>query len=372
MPVGYILPVALRLAEDAPAHAAEPDVSVDGLPRAEWDAFVLGRARGNVMQSWGWAELKGRYGWSVTRIAARGPDGDVAAAMQLLFRRLGPGAVLAYAPRGPAVADLARDAEPALAVLTAARRLARGRRAFTLKLDPEWETDDPATALLQRRLGLVDSVFDVQHRLTYLVDLAGGEEPTLARVKSSTRRNIRIAERGGVEVDIIEDPAAAAARYYPLHLATAERKGYAVRARPQQYYRDLVESLQGSCPAVALVAHAGGHDLSGMIAAAAGPRLCFLFGGNTLDRDELRPSYLLHWHAMRWGMERGCSVYDMWGVPSHEDPHAPGAGYFDFKTRWNGRVARHLRCQDARLWGAAQRAIAVVEGAVVARRPLPD
>ena len=64
------------------------------------------------------------------------------------------------------------------------------------------------------------------------------------------------------------------------------------------------------------------------------------------------PAYLLHWEAIRWGLDRGCTVYDMWGVPSHEDPTAPGAGYYEFKTRWNGALVRFHRCQDIPLWPA--------------------
>jgi lipid II:glycine glycyltransferase (peptidoglycan interpeptide bridge formation enzyme) len=87
-----------------------------------------------------------------------------------------------------------------------------------------------------------------------------------------------------------------------------------------------------------------------MIAAAAGPRLVYLFGGSSLRHARHQPAYLMHWEAIRWGLQQGCRVYDMWGVPNHEDPQAPGAGYYEFKRRWNGEIARHHRCQDAALW----------------------
>ncbi len=30
------------------------------------------------------------------------------------------------------------------------------------------------------------------------------------------------------------------------------------------------------------------------------------------------PTYLLQWEAMRWARARGCTSYDLWGVPDAE------------------------------------------------------
>jgi peptidoglycan pentaglycine glycine transferase (the first glycine) len=216
-----------------------------------------------------------------------------------------------------------------------------------LKLDPEWRPEDPLTGAVRAATGLRDSSYDVQHRLTYLVDLAGGAGAVLERVKASTRRHIRRAQAGGVEVEVRHDPAAAEL-FHPLLLATVRRNGFVARDLP--YHRSVLRHLGTSCPVATLIARVAGTPVSGMVAVAAGPRLVYLFGGSTLEHAELQPTYLLHWRAVEWGLGHGCSVYDMWGVPSHEDPTAPGAGYFEFKRRWNGRVARHIRCQEAPLW----------------------
>jgi lipid II:glycine glycyltransferase (peptidoglycan interpeptide bridge formation enzyme) len=253
----------------------------------------------------------------------------------------------AYAPRGPAVVAGEAGVGPAVALVEAAMRVARRRRAVVLKLDPEWGVDDPAAAAVRAATGLRDSPYDVQHRLTYVVDLEGGPGAVLERVKPSTRRHIRRAQAGGVRVEIHHDPAAAAL-FHPLLLATVRRNAFV--ARDLAYHRAVLRHLPQSCPAVTLIASVEGTPVSGMVAVAAGPRLVYLFGGATLEHAGLQPTYLLHWRAIEWGIAQGCRTYDMWGVPNHEDPTAPGAGYYEFKRRWNGVVLRHLRCQDAPLW----------------------
>jgi lipid II:glycine glycyltransferase (peptidoglycan interpeptide bridge formation enzyme) len=333
----------------APAAAPEavrvrPATEAD---RVRWDAFALAEASGDLLQTWGWAELKREYGWAVDRFVAEGPGGGVDGVLHLLTRSATAGIGFAYAPRGPAVRDCGSGAPAALALIGEARRAARRRRALVLKLDPEWRVDDPAAAELIRRAGLRPSPYDVQHRLTWLVSLDGGEEAVLARVKASTRHHVRKAERSGVTVEVRTDLEAVDV-FHPLFAQTVERSGFT--GRDAAYHRAVVRHLGASCPVAVLLARVEGEAVAGMVAVAAGPRLVYLFGGSSLRHARLQPAYLLHWEAIRWGLARGCTVYDMWGVPNHEDPEAPGAGYYEFKRRWNGEVARHHRCQEASLW----------------------
>ncbi len=315
--------------------------------RAAWDAFALGEAGGTLLQTWGWAELKREYGWAVDRFVAEDAGGSIEGVLHLLTRTATGGIAFAYAPRGPAVRDCTTGMAAALALIDAARAAARRRRALVLKLDPEWRVDDPGAAEIARRAALRDSPYDVQHRLTWLVPLDGEEEAVLARVKASTRHHIRKAERSGVTVAVRTDLEAVDV-FHPLFAQTVERSGFV--GRDAAYHRAVVRHLGQSCPVTTLLASVDGEAVAGMIAVAAGPRLVYLFGGSSLRHAKLQPAYLLHWEAIRWGLAQGCTVYDMWGVPNHEDPDAPGAGYYEFKRRWNGEIARHRRCQDVPLW----------------------
>ena len=352
----------------SPASSESRVIGAGEGDRERWDAFVLGPAGGVLLQTWAWAELKREYGWRVDRLLASAGAGGVAGVLQLLTRP-GPGGAVgfAYAPRGPAVAAGEAGVAPAVALIEAATQLARRRRALVFKLDPEWGAGDPHTAAVRASTGLRDSPYDVQHRLTYAVDLAGGPGAVLERVKASTRRHIRRARAGGVSVEVHHDPAAADL-FHPLLLATVRRNGFV--ARDLAYHRSVLRHLPRSCPVATLIARVGGTPVSGMVAVAAGPRLIYLFGGSTLEHSDLQPTYLLHWRAIEWGIAHGCRLYDMWGVPNHEDPTAPGAGYYEFKRRWNGEVLRHLRCQDAPLWPRLGPLPRVAERIALRGRPL--
>ncbi len=332
--------------------------------RARWDQFVGGRGGGVLMQSWGWGELRRSYGWWPLRILAVSPgSGDPLGALQVLGRPVGPAGVSwAYAPRGPALAPPA-EIKVAAALLDRAARELRPRRVISLHLDPEWPADDPNWAAVRRGLRLRPARYDIQHRNTWLVDLRGGEDAVFRRLPPSTRRNIRIAERAGVRVEQAAGPGAVEG-FYRLHLATVQRQGFTTR--PSSYYERACEELRATVfTAVRLET-----PLAAAIAVAFGSRLIYLYGGTSTDQPQARASYALHWRIIRWGLEQGCTEYDMWGVPRRFDPDNPAHGYATFKTRWGGRQASHTGLMIAPLWGRLDPAIHLAESLALRRRPL--
>ena len=58
------------------------------------------------------------------------------------------------------------------------------------------------------------------------------------------------------------------------------------------------------------------------------------------------PSYGLQWRAIRLARQRGCSFYDLFGIPPDADPRHPMHGLFRFKTGFGGRVVNRLGCYD--------------------------
>ena len=67
------------------------------------------------------------------------------------------------------------------------------------------------------------------------------------------------------------------------------------------------------------------------------------------------PTYLLQWEAMRWAKARGCSVYDLWGVPDAEEAALEAGfavrsdglwGVYRFKRGFGGDLKRSAGAWD--------------------------
>ena len=294
----------------------------------DWDAFLAQHPHAHVLQTSAWGRLKSGFGWQPEYYQAGG------AGALVLFRRLPLGLSVAYVPKGPLGTGW-RDLWPEL------NAACRRRRAVFLKVEPDvWEQDAPAVAA---EFAGFHPVAPVQPRRTIVIDLSGGEEAVLARMKQKTRYNIRLAEKKEVRVRQTDDVEA----YYRLMQVTGQRDGFGVHAA--EYYRQAYRNFAPGGQVALLLAEYDGRPLAGLMAFASGWRAWYFYGASSDEERNRMPAYLLQWEAMRWAMQRGCSEYDLWGVPD-EDEDALEAGFesrsdglwgvYRFKRGFGGRLMR--------------------------------
>jgi lipid II:glycine glycyltransferase (peptidoglycan interpeptide bridge formation enzyme) len=329
------------------------------LDASVWDAFVSQASDGSVLQSWAWGALKSRYGWRATRYLWTEGGAPVAAA-SVLRRRFPGGLALDYAPRGPV---LGRRLEQWPGFWQALRDHLARDGGTVLKVDPEW-TSDPQRSALQQAGGR-PSRHPIQHQATMVVDIRGGDE-ALRRLKESTRRNIRQGEREGITVEASEGSAAMDS-FYELLSETAAREHFTIR--PVAYYQDLLSLFRERGQAAVYLARRADRLLAGAIMLFYGSRLIYLYGGTRTDARELKPGYLLHWRAIEDAQRRGCTSYDMWGVPLNPQPGQRGYGYYVFKSRFNPQMVRFIGLYDLPINRAATLTIRLAERFARAGQP---
>jgi lipid II:glycine glycyltransferase (peptidoglycan interpeptide bridge formation enzyme) len=78
--------------------------------------------------------------------------------------------------------------------------------------------------------------------------------------------------------------------------------------------------------------------LAGIIVARAGDRATYLYGASSDRKRNLMPNYALQWRAIQQAKDAGALWYDLFGVPSADDPHHPMHGLFRFKTGFGGEL----------------------------------
>ncbi len=322
-------------------------------PEADWDAFVAAHPSGHVLQTGRWAELKCTFGWQAERVILRtipSPNAPILGGASILFRRLPWGQTLAYVPRGPVV-DWAA-AEQVRAVLTMVREAARKRRAALIKIEPELPATPEWAAVLQR-LGFQPGPQRIQPLCTIHIELAD-DETMLARMKPKWRYNIRLAERKGVAVraggpeDLPE--------IQRLLAVTGQRDGFGVHS--PKYYARATGLFMPAGMGTWLVAEHDGRLLAAIAVFALGRMSWYMWGASADEGRNLMPNHALQWAAMRWARERGCAIYDLWGIPdevcadpqAYTEPETWGEGglwgVYRFKQGFGGRVVRYVGAWD--------------------------
>jgi peptidoglycan pentaglycine glycine transferase (the first glycine) len=291
----------------------------------EWDAFVAATPGGTHQQSSMWAEVKAVQGWDAARVVLR-RDGRIVGGCQALLRRLGPAGSVAYVPRGPVLAD--RDGDGLEAVVAALGELAAGQRLLYLKLQPPPDRHDLVAPLLAR--GFVESSLDAAYRATVQVDVDGPADELLRRLRASTRRNVRKAERAGVKVR--EGTEADFGEFLRLTEETGRRKQFPVY--PSHYYETMWRAFGARGHARLLLAELDGRLLASTFLIAFGETVSYKMGGWAGEGAEVRPNELLQWTGIRWAHEHGHRFYDFEGI--------------------NGAVARSLLAGGGRPTSAPQ------------------
>lgn len=300
---------------------------------AALDAFV--EKNGSFLQSSLWGRVKSDWGWH--GLICRDARGEIRGTMALLEHRLrGIDRCLLYAPRGPVALDAASTAE----LLFAARTLGRERRAYLLRVDPAIDESDREKIALLRQCGFrLKTATDFslfQARYNYMLDLTGATQETLLlRYHPSTRRNVRLAEKNGLEIchgTVLDLPD-----FCKLMQKTAERNGFT--ARPEKYFHDILTQMPEN--ATLYLARMDGRTIAAAIMVRFGTTASFFYGCSDPACFALHPNELLQYHMQCDAIRDGCTVFDLRGVEGEPVEENPKFGLHSYKMRFGAALMRY-------------------------------
>jgi len=166
-------------------------------------------------------------------------------------------------------------------------------------------------------------------------------DDTFARLHPTARRNVRAAERCGVEVCASSD-LDAVHRFFDLHLHLRKRK-YRLLAQPREFFERVWREFAADDAAVTMLAHLDGRVVAGALFLVWGDVLYYKFGASLQEHLLARPNDALFWAAMRWAHDRGLRLVD-WGLSELDQP-----GLVGYKRKWadaEGRIVTKTSAPD--------------------------
>ena len=267
----------------------------------DWNDFLTGFPDSHLLQTSEWGDFKSNYGWMPERVIS-GESGA-----QILFRQLPLGYTIAYIPKGPVgviTPDLLAMIESACAK----------NNALVVYIEPDaWEEEfDPAPLFAS---GYEQSSISIQPRQTATIALDGSEEEWLDRMKQKTRYNIRLAEkkdliiRRSSEIDIFNQ----------LMKLTGERNEFGIHQ--DDYYRKAHKLFSQRDMCQLLIAYYQNNPLAALILFYKGNRAWYFYGASGNQERNRMPAYLLQFEAMKTAKEKGCEIYDLWGIPDFPEAY---------------------------------------------------
>ncbi|MHC1784723.1 MAG: lipid II:glycine glycyltransferase FemX [Anaerolineaceae bacterium] len=299
------------------------------LNATEWNEFLLKNSGTHLLQSAEWGDLKSRFGWSVIRVQT----GDSGA--QILYRKTPIGLTIGYIPKGPVGTGWA-------GLWPEIFDISRKKLAVVLRLEPDsWE---PSDHLLDEEFpGFSAGLRSIQPRRTILIDLTGSEDEWLERMKQKTRYNIHLAERKDVRVENSKDIE----KFEQMMKITGARDGFGVHSLA--YYRTVFDLFTKDDRCSLLEAKYQDTTLAMMMVFAFSGHGYYLYGASRDAERNRMPTYKVQWEAMKWCASRGCTDYDLYGIPDEDEEtlerefenRSDGLwGVYRFKRGFGGRIVR--------------------------------
>ena len=327
---------------------------------AAWDDFLANHPHGSILQTTNWARLKNRFGWSSERVWLK-RDGALAAGAQILYRSALLGIFkIGYLPHAPLV-DWDDD-EQIEVLLHQIDESAYKNGAGFVKMEPLlWQDEITAERWQEicQKNDLIMTGDTIQPPRTIMIDIQPSEEEILAAMKSKTRYNIRLSARK--DVIVREGTGEDLKAFGDLMQTTGQRDGFGTHS--PEYYAAMY-SLFAPQNAALLIAEFEGKPLAAAMITALGDTAVYLYGASSNEERNRMPAYAIQWAAIRWARERGCTQYDMWGVPDVDQDELE-AGFTEHtdglwpvyraKRGYGGRVQRTVgavdRVYNGRLYG---------------------
>jgi lipid II:glycine glycyltransferase (peptidoglycan interpeptide bridge formation enzyme) len=306
-----------------------------------WDAFVLNHPRGHLLQLSNWGKLKSNFGWSTQTIALQQGDSIVGGALVLLKSLPMHLGKMAYVPMGGYVTS--DDLYPAL---WSAIQSETG--AAFMKLEAGFFINKQTPDLAN--MGFHESPQTIQPPNTIYIDVTADDDTMMQRMNQGTRRKIRKSLKN--DITYYEGTRADLADFNTLIQETGDRNEFGVHT--DTYYEMVYDSFMPD-HGVLLMAKHGDTPLVGIMVFAVGDTAWYLYGASSRDKSNLYATYGIQWQAMQWAKARGCTYYDMWGIPDETESileaqfqeRSDGLwGVYGFKRGWGGDVVRSLGTWD--------------------------
>ncbi len=275
------------------------------------------------LQSWAWGEFRKSNRVKVVRLNE---------GFQITFHQI---------PKLPwTVGYCPKSKMPSKKDLEAIRKEAVNQKAIMVKFEPNVKA---SLGTDMKKLGLVKgrSLFT---KFSFWLDLTKTETELFAGMKSKTRYNVRLAEKKGVQV--VEDSSDKGFEdYWKLMKETTSRQAF--YAHNRAYHLKMWQEMKKAGQAHLFKAVYKKKVLSAWIVFILNGVLYYPYGASSRDNRELMANNLLAWKVIKFGKDKGCKLFDMWGSLG-KDPNKndPWYGFHKFKEGYGGELVEFVGSWD--------------------------
>jgi len=162
----------------------------------------------------------------------------------------------------------------------------------------------------------------------HVLDLSGTEESVRAKLRDSTKRNIRKAVKEGVTVEEFTTEESIR-EFYRLNCLTRTRHG--LPPQPFLFFKKLYEYVISKGFGFVVLASHEGSNIAGIVCLHFKGKAIYKYGASDKAYQHLRANNLAMWEAIRLCIRQGCESFSF--GRTEPDNH----GLMQFKSGWGAK-----------------------------------
>ena len=317
-------------------------VDIDNISREEWEQLARNFSDYSIYQTWPYQQNRAQMNHQdLKRIVVINDKGRIETMGQMRIQNIKPlGLRIGYIQRGPLMCDSNSDNYCSSAALKILRETLLGESVNVLRVVPNICRDEFGHhfAKALHSAGFMPVTYIRPYR-TFLLAVNDTEEDMRKRLRKSFRRDLKNAEKIGIEVREGKSEEFCDILTY-LHSELLSRKKFK-GVNPQEFIK--IQTILSSEEKMNFVAaYYEGEPVAALLGTNLGDTSVVLLAASNERGLKCGSSYLIWWRGAVAALRAGMQQYDLGGIDPKNNPSV-----YQFKSRMGGVDMFHIGAYES-------------------------
>lgn len=304
-----------------------------------WENFLVECQEKTFLDSWNWGEFQKKEGEKIWRLGVYN-NGEPVALILIIKIKAKRGTFL-FIPHGPNIIN--PKSQILSTLLIKLKEIAKEEKASFIRIAPICERKKENISVFEK-FGFKKAPIHIHPEVTWELNVKPSEEELLMGMRKTTRYLIKQAEKNS-DVKIIKSRNIKdLEEFNKIYRLTAERHKF-IPFSMNYLKNEFFSFLPDDQILIFLGKYKEEIVSSAVIIFWQG--IGFYHQGASLSKyNKIPVSYLLQWEAIKEAKERGCQIYNFWGIAPDDNKNHPWAGLSLFKKGFGGYRKDYVQTQD--------------------------
>ena len=319
--------------------------------KQEWEDFLLECEEKSFLQSFNWGEFQIKEKNKIWRLGIMSDNKLIAIALVIKFSA--KRGTFLFIPHGPVLVNKFNEKsnkEILELLLVYLKNIAKEEKVSFIRVSPIiLKTQDNENIFLD--LGFRQSPIHTHPEVTWELDITLPENDLLMGMRKTTRYLIKQA-KNNKDIQIIKSTDIKDLELFKsVYKETAKRHNFSAFAN--EYLNSELEVFLKDKQIMIFLGKYKEEVVSAAIFVFWQGTCFYHHSGSLSKHNKIPVSYLLQWEAIKEAKNRGCNVYNFWGIApdifndkDFKKSKHPWAGLSLFKMGFGGQRKEYVKTQD--------------------------